>query len=69
MEENIKVITICDYYDIELKQNIPENKTRWVTKKRARELISKKVVRLLEIRKCIYEWNTTINKNAFRNIR
>lgn len=55
MEENIKVITICDYYDIELKQNIPENKTRWVTKKRARELISKKVVRLLEIRKCIYE--------------
>ena len=55
MEENIKIITIEEYYDIELEETIPKNKPRWVTVKRARELITKNVAKLLEVRKCIHE--------------
>ena len=55
MEKNIKVVTLCDYHDIELNQELPKNKVRWLTPKRAGELIKKNVVKLLEIRKCTYE--------------
>lgn len=55
MEENIKLISTCTYFDVELQKDVPQNTVRWVTEKRARELVSKNVVRLLEIRKCIYE--------------
>lgn len=55
MEENIKLISTCTYFDIELQKDVPQNTVRWVTEKRARELMSKNVVKLLEIRKCIYE--------------
>lgn len=52
MEENFKVRTICDYDDIELKKLIPQNKIRWLTEKRARELCNAGVVVLLEVRRC-----------------
>ena len=55
MEKNIKLISICTYHDIELDKEVPKNTVRWVTEKRAKELMSKNVVKLLEIRKCIYE--------------
>ena len=51
MEENIKVVTICNYHDIDLDKELPQNMVRWLTEKRARELITKNVVKLLEIRK------------------
>ena len=55
MEENIKVVTIEEYHDIELDKVIPQNKVRWLTEKRARELMQKNLIKLLEVRKCIRE--------------
>ena len=55
MEENIKVVTIEEYHDIELDEVIKKNKVRWLTEKRARELMSKNLIKLLEVRKCIHE--------------
>ena len=55
MEKNIKLVSTCTYFDIELQKDVQENTVRWVTEKRARELMNKNVVKLLEIRKCIYE--------------
>lgn len=59
MEENIKLEVICDYHDIEKDEIIPQGTIRWVTPKRAKQLIDKEVVKLLEIRKCIYESTRT----------
>lgn len=69
MEENIKVVTECEYHDIELDKLLPKNKVRWLTEQRARELIAKNLVKLLEIRKCTYESRPTIRENATRNFR
>ena len=69
MEENIKVVTVCEYNDIELDKLLPKNKVRWLAEQRARELIAKNLVKLLEIRKCTYESRTTNTKNATRNFR
>jgi hypothetical protein len=67
MEENIKVVTLCSYHDKELDKILPKNKIRWLTQERARKLIKKNLVKLLEIRKCVYEPRTTNTKNAIRN--
>ena len=55
MEKNIKVVTKITYYDIEKEKEIPQNTVRWLTEKRAKELYEKDIIKLLEIRKCIYE--------------
>lgn len=55
MEKNIKVITVIDYHDIKLDKDVPKNKVDWYDEDRARELYNNGIIKILEIRKCIYE--------------
>ena len=69
MEKNIRLEVITDYHDIEFDKVILKGTKRWVTEKRARQLFEKEVVRLSEIRKCIYESRKANKNNEKKNIK
>jgi len=55
MEKNIKVRTSLAYNDLILNKYIPSGTILFFDYQRARELYKKKIIAIMEIRKCNYE--------------
>ena len=57
MERNIKVRVAIAYNDITENQKYYSSGTiRYLDYQRTRELVQKEIVKVMEIRKCKYEW-------------
>lgn len=51
MEKNIEVKVIQTYHDIELGKDIECTKTMWVTEERAKTLLDKNLVKIIQIKR------------------
>ena len=51
MEENIEVKVVTTYYDLEKNKDIECGRRMWLTEKRARQLFSKGIIKIIQIKK------------------